>query len=51
MEEEKEVSGRLWRFGTCEFDESIRELRVDGEPVDLESKPLEVLYQLLLHAG
>jgi len=51
VDEEKEVSGRLWRFGACELDESSRELRVDGEPVDLESKPLEVLYQLLLHAG
>jgi len=49
--EEKEVWGRLWRFGTCEFDESSRELRVDGQPANLEAKPLEVLYQLLLHAG
>ena len=49
--EDKEVAGRLWRFGACEFDESSRELRVDGEAADLEAKPLEVLYQLLTHAG
>ena len=42
---------RLWRFGQCEFDESSRQLRVKGQAVELESKPLEVLCQLLLHAG
>jgi DNA-binding winged helix-turn-helix (wHTH) protein/serine/threonine protein kinase len=46
-----EVSGRVWRFAEFEFDESSRELRLDGTIVELESKPLEVLYQLLLHAG
>ena len=49
--EDGEVSSRVWRFGACEFDESGRELRVAGERIDLESKPLEVLYELLLHAG
>src|SRR5579863_6463539 len=49
--EERDISGRLWRFAQCEFDESSRQLRVDGAPAELESKPLEVLYQLLLHAG
>src|SRR5437879_11915432 len=49
--EDWEVSSRVWRFGACEFDESGRELRIAGERVDLESKPLEVLYRLLLHAG
>src|SRR5437879_308937 len=49
--EDWEVSSRVWRFGACEFDESGRELRIAGERVDLESKPLEVLYHLLLHAG
>jgi DNA-binding winged helix-turn-helix (wHTH) protein/serine/threonine protein kinase len=48
---EWEVSGRVWRFVEFEFDESSRELRLDGALVELESKPLEVLYQLLLHAG
>jgi eukaryotic-like serine/threonine-protein kinase len=46
-----EVSGRAWRFAQFEFDESSRELRSNGAVVELESKPLEVLYQLLLHAG
>src|SRR5262245_55933223 len=43
--------GHVWRFADCEFDELRRELRVSGQPVDVEAKPLEVLYQLLLHAG
>jgi DNA-binding winged helix-turn-helix (wHTH) protein/serine/threonine protein kinase len=47
----EEVSGRLWRFADCEFDEVSRELRVKGKPLDLESKPLDVLQHLLLHAG
>jgi len=45
------TSGRLWRFADYEFDELGRELRCKGRPVDLESKPLDVLLQLLLHAG
>lgn len=47
----QEISGRLWRFGDCEFDELHRELRVKGAPVELEVKPLDLLLQLLLHAG
>ena len=35
--EEWDVSGRLWRFGTCKFDESGHELRISGLGVDLES--------------
>src|SRR5580698_6086623 len=46
-----EISARLWRFADCEFDERGRQLRVKGKPVDLESKPMDVLLQLLLHAG
>jgi DNA-binding winged helix-turn-helix (wHTH) protein/serine/threonine protein kinase len=46
-----ENSGRLWRFSDYEFDELARELRVKGRAVDLESKPLDILLQLLLHAG
>src|SRR5882762_2299363 len=46
-----ETSGRPWRFADYEFDELGRELRVKGRSVDLESKPLEILLQLLLHAG
>lgn len=40
-----------WRFGSIEFDESRRELRVAGLPVEMEHKPLEVLSLLLRHAG
>ena len=46
-----ETFGRVWRFGGYEFEELSRELRADGRRVDLESKPLEILLQLLLHAG
>src|SRR3979411_2459293 len=46
-----ETSGRLWRFADYEFDELGRELRVKGRAVELESKPLDILLQLLLHAG
>ncbi len=46
-----ETSGRLWRFADYEFDELGRELRVKGKAVELESKPLDLLLQLLLHAG
>src|ERR1700730_12423961 len=45
------ASGRLWRFADYELDEMGRELRVKGRPVELESKPLDILLQLLLHAG
>ncbi len=46
-----ETFGRIWRFADYEFDELSRELRVKGQAVDLEAKPLEILLQLLLHAG
>jgi eukaryotic-like serine/threonine-protein kinase len=46
-----ETSGRLWRFADHEFDELGRELRFKGRPIDLETKPLDLLLQLLLHAG
>src|SRR6266567_1931552 len=46
-----ETPGRLWRFADYELDELGRELRVKGKRVELESKPLEILLQLLLHAG
>ena len=46
-----EVAGRLWRFADSEFDELRLELRVRGTAVGMEVKPLEVLRQLLLHAG
>src|SRR5581483_5317243 len=47
----KGSTSRVWRFSQCEFEEFSRALRLDGSPVDLEAKPLDLLYQLLLHAG
>jgi non-specific serine/threonine protein kinase len=41
----------VWRFHECEFDDLALQLRVHGNPVGLELKPLEVLQQLLLRAG
>src|ERR1700683_1877068 len=46
-----DTSGRLWRFADYEFDELGRELRVKGKSIELEAKPLDILLQLLLHAG
>ena len=42
---------RRWGFGAAVFDEASMELRVEGERVHLERKPLEVLRFLLHHAG
>jgi serine/threonine protein kinase len=47
----EETGGRLWRFDRYEFDELRRSLRVDGHTVDVEAKPLDILLQLLMHAG
>ena len=40
-----------WRFADVELDEGAFELRVRGEQVALEPKPLEFLMCLLRHAG
>lgn len=40
-----------YRFGSAEFDEARFELRVDGVPVEVERRALEVLACLLRHAG
>lgn len=42
---------RVWKFSGAEFDEASWLLRVDGQSVPLEGKPLEVLHELLLRAG
>ncbi|MDZ3832416.1 MAG: winged helix-turn-helix domain-containing protein [Sphingopyxis sp.] len=42
---------RRWKFAEAEFDEASWVLRVNGKPVALEGKPLEVLHELLLRAG
>src|SRR5260221_14782605 len=46
-----ETSERLWRFAGYELDELVREWRVKGKPIELQSKPLDIMLQLLLHAG
>jgi DNA-binding winged helix-turn-helix (wHTH) protein/serine/threonine protein kinase len=48
---DRRFSAVVWQFGDCEFDEYSRQLRVAGSIVELESKPIEVLLHLLLHAG
>ena len=43
--------GRRWAFADCILDEANWTLSVDGVRVAIESKPLELLRQLLLRAG
>ena len=45
------VEEYVWRFGAVEFNEARWDLRLDGNPVELEPKPLEILGLLLRHAG
>lgn len=40
-----------WRVGDLELDEATLELRLHGEPVAIERKPLELLMWLLRHPG
>lgn len=42
---------RIWTFGACTFDEARWALAVDGRPVEIEGKPLELLIELLRHGG
>lgn len=42
---------RRWSFGRCTFDEASWVLTVDGRRVAMESKPLKLLRELLVHAG
>jgi eukaryotic-like serine/threonine-protein kinase len=42
---------RSWRFGNVVFDESSWTLKLHGQVIALEGKPLEVLHELLLRAG
>src|SRR5437879_4073857 len=51
VQELASTSGGRWRVADYEFDELGRELRVKGRTVELEAKPLDILLQLLLHAG
>lgn len=43
--------GQLFRFGECCFESRSLELRVRGELIKLEPKPLELLQHLLQHPG
>jgi eukaryotic-like serine/threonine-protein kinase len=40
-----------YRFDTAEFDEARFELRVEGQVIDVQHRPLQVLAELLRHAG
>src|SRR4051794_29877781 len=42
---------RRWAFADCVFDESNWTLSVGGRRIAIETKPLEMLRELLLHAG
>ncbi len=50
-ENKNAASGRRWSFGSAMLDERSFRLYVNGKPVELERKPLEVLLHLLRHAG
>jgi DNA-binding winged helix-turn-helix (wHTH) protein/TolB-like protein len=41
----------LWRFADCEFDNTRYELRVNGQVVEMERKPLDLLRYLLSKSG
>lgn len=45
------ATGRRWSFGSTVLDERSLELFVDGVPVKIARKPLEVLIYLVQHAG
>lgn len=49
--EDRAAKAYCWTFGNAEFDEGRWQLRVAGNDVELERKPLEVLQYLLRHAG
>ena len=42
---------RRWRFASALLDEGTWTLLVDGRRVPIETKPMELLHELLLHAG
>ena len=43
--------GRSWQFGSCQYIEITRQLLIDGKPIPIEPKPLDVLVQLLEHGN
>jgi non-specific serine/threonine protein kinase len=46
-----EAGGLRYQFENIEYDEIAALLCVDGEPVNIEPRPLQVLAELLRHAG
>lgn len=50
-EARREAKAYVWTFGNAEFDEGRWRLKVAGQEVELERRPLEVLQYLLRHAG
>lgn len=44
-------SDRRWTFADCRLDEADWSLIVSGRRVPIESKPMELLRELLIHAG
>jgi DNA-binding winged helix-turn-helix (wHTH) protein len=51
LSERASTGPRKWAFGPALLDEQSLQLFVDGRPVFVERKPLEVLLYLLHHAG
>lgn len=45
------LTRRRWTFGACVFDEANWTLAVHGRRISVETKPLELLRELLLRAG
>lgn len=43
--------GRRWHFAACTLDENNWDLTVEGHRVPIETKPLQLLHELLLRAG
>src|ERR1700752_3296477 len=41
----------VWLFANCEFDDLRHELRVAGQPAEMERKPLDLLRYLLSKSG
>jgi DNA-binding winged helix-turn-helix (wHTH) protein len=51
LEERPRSAAAVWQFAGAELDEGKRELRVNGELVGIEPRPLSVLLRLLQCAG
>ena len=47
----QEIHRDVWQFANCEFDDLRYELRVAGQTVEMERKPLDLLRYLLSRSG